>query len=182
MNLARSFVNYADRVTTWTPTRPDLRLALLTLIFEERGESAMGKQQRLPCSLARHLSSQWKGEGSNWRYRHPCPPVDTTQATEFLSRVHPPPRRCAAKRRPCRRENIIQAIVPLSLFVFLLPRFFISCFFRGHLSAALGLQQPTQTTGIINQFIHPSSLSPFSQSLLPGFSAPPLIASAAQIK
>ena len=167
MNLARSFVNYADRVTTWTPTRPDLRFALLTLIFEERGESAMSKQQRLPRSLT--PSTSLVAEGNNWRYRHPCPPVDTTQATEFLSRVHPPPRRCA-KRRPCRRENIIQAIDPLSLFVFLLPRFFISCFFRGHLSAALGLQQPTQTTGIINQFIHPSSLSLFSAPPPPSFS------------
>ena len=125
-------------------------------------------QTAAPATLALAHSTSLVAEGSNWRYRHPCPPVDTTQATEFLSRVHPPPRRCA-KRRPCRQENIIQAIVPLSLFVFLLPRFFISCFFRGHLSAALGLQQPTQTTGIINQFIHPSSPSLFSAPPPPSF-------------
>ena len=123
----------------------------------------MGKQ-RLPCSLARSLDiSRRRGKQLALSPSLPAP-VDRTQATEFLSRVHPPPRRCA-KRRPCRRENIIQAwqihYSSLSLFVFLLPRFFISCFFRGHLSAALGLQQPTQTTGI-NQFIHPSSLSLFS--------------------
>ena len=169
----------SDDMDTHPPTRPDLRLALLTLIFEERGESAMGKQ-RLPRSLTRSTSLVAVEGRGKLLALSPSLPVDTTQATVFLSRLHRPPR--CAKRRPCRRENIIQAwqihccslsvrFSSAEIFHFL---FFSRSFIGGAWPAT------TNSNNRYHQPVHPSL--PFlraSPSLLPGFSAPPPIASAA---
>ena len=162
--------------------------------FPERGDSQParpfdtylrvrhGQTARLSTSLAR---------SGKQLALSPSPPPPT-QAPSFLSRARPPRAapRCA-KRRPCNAMqcrktsskplfNLSSSVSCLSLCSFFSRRDFSFPVFFAVIESIGGGNKLKQQVSI-NQFIHPL---PFSQwpGFFPGFAAPPLIASAAQMR
>ena len=162
MNLAHSFVNYAElRTDALIPTHPERGEWRFAVRPSSRRARPFDTYLRVRHGQTARLSTSLARSGKQLALS-PSPPPPT-QAPSFLSRARPPRAapRCA-KRRPCNamQENIIEAIVqPLCflsfpLFFLLQTRFFISCFFRGHRIDRR--RQQTQTTGKY-QPVHPSS-------------------------